>query len=81
MIYLVRAIHVDRDIQLGVVEGDIEDIKAYFDDRKAYGLKITEYVPPTVIQIPKGYAAIKKELELRQTQLDNEVKELDRGKR
>lgn len=53
-IVAVYAEHLDRNTLLGYAMGDHDDIAAYFESRKAYGLKMEEVVP---ILIPKGYAS------------------------
>jgi len=60
---------------LGYAIGHTEDIHAYYDDLKAYGLKL-EPVDPVII--PTGYAAKRAVLVKRRDELEAELKELNR---
>lgn len=53
-IYAVYATSSDSEYLLGYATGDMQDIKAYFDDQKAYGLRV-ECVTDKVLNIPAGY--------------------------
>lgn len=76
-IYAVYATHVDNIYLLGYAIGEMEDINAYYDDQKAYGLKIKAVKP---VAIPKGFAVKRKALLQQkaalQAQLDKLNKEL-----
>ena len=53
-IYAVYATELHATRLLGYATGDMRDIQAYFDDKKAYGLEI-ECVTDKVTNIPAGY--------------------------
>lgn len=69
-IVAVYAQHLDRNSLLGYAMGNRDDIAAYFDDRKDYGLEMEEVTP---ILIPSGYAGTKKSLMKRKEALEAEM--------
>lgn len=73
-LYIVFATHTDRDIFVGFATGEVEDIEAYFDDRKAYGLRIEEAKP---IKVEAGYAKRKNELAMKKAFLEAELRTLN----
>jgi len=74
-IYAVYAIHTDRNYLLGYATGKVEDIRAYFDDQKVYGLeiKVVKWV-----HVPANYAEDKSALVAKRNALQKQVDELDR---
>ena len=69
----VYATQPERQQLLGFAAGDLQDIQAFFDDRKAYGLEIRRL---QYIRVPTGFAQRKKELERRKTELLQELEEI-----
>lgn len=74
-IIAVYAQNVDRNYLLGYAIGAVEDIKAYYDDKKAYGLVLE---PVNFKRIPKGYAADRKALVQKRDNLQKQLDELDK---
>ena len=74
-IYAVHATTLDHPLFLGYATGKIEDIKAYYDDRKQYGLEVTAVKP---LHIPEGYAHKREGLLGRKAQLEKELKDIER---
>ena len=70
----VSATQTDRNYFLGHAIGATEDIEAYFDDSKGYGLEM-EPVSPVVI--PAGYAAKRKGMLAKRADLERQLKEMD----
>jgi hypothetical protein len=73
-LFLVWANDSDRRRFLGLCTGHSNDIEAYYEDKKGYGLDI-ESVVPTVITA--GYGKRKKELIVQKQELERQLKELD----
>lgn len=74
-IYAVYAIHENRNQLLDFAVGEEEDIKAYFDDRKAYGLELKPVDP---LIIPTGYCAERNELLLEKVKIERRLAALNR---
>lgn len=76
-VYAVYAKHVDRNILLGFCISDTyDDIEAYYEEKKAYGLEIEPVHP---VRIPAKFAIRKKELVKRRLELEKQLKELERN--
>ncbi len=57
-VYAVYAKNIDRNIFLGYCTSESkEDIEAYYDDKKCYGLMIEQVRP---VKIPAGFATKKR---------------------
>lgn len=69
------AIHENRNQLLDFAVGEEEDIKAYFDDRKAYGLELKPVDP---LIIPTGYCAERNELLLEKVKIERRLAALNR---
>lgn len=75
-VYAVFAKHLDRNKLLGYCYSEsFDDIEAYYEDRKGYGLEV-EAVHP--IRIVSGYADRKKELADKRDKLQRQIDELNR---
>lgn len=74
-IYAVYSVHEDRNILLDFACGNKEDIEAYFDERKAYGL---EFVLVDPIVIEPGFSSKKSHLLRKKKELENQLKALSR---
>lgn len=75
-IYAIFAKHLDRNVLLGYCYSESwEDIEAYYEEKKAYGLEV-EHVRP--VRIPKGYAEQKSTLVKQREALQKQIDELDR---
>ena len=75
-IYAIYAKHLDRNQLLGYCYSESwEDIEAYYEDKKAYGIEV-EAVRP--VRIPKGYADRKALLVKERESLQKQIAELDR---
>lgn len=75
IIYAVFATHLDRESPLGyVINSKLEDVEAYFNERKGYGLTFREVWP---MQIPRGFAKNKQELLDKKLKLEREIKILE----
>lgn len=73
-IYAVYAKHTDQNYLLGHAIGEVEDIEAYFDDRKAYGL-VLEQVDP--VSLRSGYAEKRAELLRQRDELERAMNQID----
>lgn len=58
-LYIVYAENTDSRTFLGLATGNSEDIKAYYDSRKSYGLILE---PAKIVEVYKGYADQRKQL-------------------
>ena len=74
-IYAVYANVPDRRYLLGFAIGQVDDICAYYDDKKAYGLDL-EKVDPLVI--PAGFAVKRKGLLAQRDQLQAQLDKLNK---
>lgn len=76
IMYAVYANHIDRKVLLGIASGDPEDIKAFYDNQKAYGLDLyLERLQPN--PIPPGYAALKDTLLAKRRLIAAQLADLD----
>lgn len=74
--YAVYAKYENRDQFLGICQSYSKaDIEAYFHEKRGYGLTIEKIEP---IIIPTGYAKKKAEILERITELQNQIKELEK---
>ena len=73
-IYAVFATQPDRLHLLGYATGDPVDIRAYYDDRKAYGLELKRV---KTLEIPKGYAAEKETLVAKKKDLESQISQIN----
>lgn len=74
-IYAVTAKHTQGPVFIGLAQGELEDIKAYFDSEKGYGLEV---LPAKVINVESGFAEKRKQLLIRQEQLEIELEQIRR---
>lgn len=72
--YAVYAKGTDRDQLLGFATGQQEDIAAYFDDRKGYGIYCNAIKP---VNIPSGYAIQRAKLIAQRQELERQIREID----
>ena len=75
IIYAVYADHAYSRTLLGYATGNVEDIEAFFDSRKAYALVLVEVVSR---HIPPGYAAKHNNLMARKQDLESELEQLNK---
>lgn len=74
MMYEVYAKYDDRNNFLGIAEGESEDITAFFDRKKCYGIILKEI---KIIKVPKGTAKKVEEIKKRQRELEEEQAKLE----
>lgn len=75
VIHAVFAKYEDRNRLLGyVIAESEEDVQAYYEDKKAYGLEIETIEP---VRIPAGFAAEKSELIRQRDALKKQLQELE----
>ena len=74
-IYAVYSVHEDRNRLLDFAVGEEEDIRAYFDDQKAYALELKP-VDPIVIE--PGFCVKRNELLLEKVQIERRLAALNR---
>lgn len=74
-IYAVHAKHLDRNVLLGYCFAESEeDIRAFYDEDKAYGIVITAVLP---VRIPTGYAEQRAALIEQRNNLQKQINELN----
>lgn len=74
-IYAVSATQLDRDQLLGYAIGRTEDIAAYYDSRKGYGLRIEPIKP---LRIPDGHARRMAELVKKREAAEKALRQINR---
>lgn len=74
MMYAVYANHENHRNFLGIASGDMQDIEAFYESRKAYGLDIE---PIQVNHIPAGFAVEKAALKERRRVVAEQLAALD----
>lgn len=74
-IYAVTAKHAQGPVFIGLAQGELEDIKAYFDNQKGYGLEIS---PANPINVECGFAKKREQLLIRENQLRAELEQIQR---
>lgn len=60
---------------LGIASGEKEDILPYFDSKQIYGLTLE---PLEVHVVPEGYSVKVQELRRQKSQLEQQIRELDK---
>lgn len=73
-IYAVYANHEDRRLFLGLAVGNVQDIQAFYDERKAYGLDLER---ANIQYIPQGFASRKAALMGKKRELQQQLIELE----
>lgn len=74
-IYAVTAQYSQGPVFIGLAQGELEDIKAYFDNQKGYGLEV---LPAKIINVDGGFAKKREQLLIKANQLRAELEQIQR---
>lgn len=73
-LYIVRGTGSNSDYFIGLATGTVEDITAYYDDKKGYGLRIDQ---ANITNVPDGYAVKRDALIAEKRQLEKRIQTIE----